>query len=320
LFNLDEEKVAMAVSRLKRVSVRHVWRNEEKDFTPWLKENIDVLAEALGMDLSAVEREARVGEYFEADLLAEGPNGDYVVVENQFGKSDHDHLGKLVTYLTNCEAKKAIWICEDPQPEHKEAIDWLNKNTPSDVAFYLVKLEVYQIENSPPAPHFSVVSQPSKQIKEAGAMTKEFAEIHVKRLEFWKQLLEKNKGKTDLFSNVSPSKDCWITSGAGKTGLSYNYVILMDQARIELYIDTGDASKNKKIYDELYKRKQEIERDSGEEFEWQRLDEKRASRIAKTVINKGLKDIDDWPEIQDKMINAMIRFEKALAKHIRQLQ
>jgi hypothetical protein len=309
----------MSVSRLKRVPVRHVWRNEEKDFTPWLKENIDVLAEALGIDLSAVEREAKVGDYFEVDLLAEGSNGDYVVIENQFGKSDHDHLGKLITYLTNYEAKTAIWICEDPQPEHKEAVDWLNKNTPSDVAFYLVKLEVFQIENSPPAPHFSVVSQPSKQIKEAGAMKEELAERHIKRLEFWKQLLEKSKGKIDLFSNVSPSKDNWINTGAGKTGLGYAYVILMDRARVELYIDTGDASKNKKIYDELYRRKQEIERDFGEELEWQRLDERRASRIAKTVINKGLKDVDNWPEIQDKMIDAMIRLERALAKHVRQL-
>jgi hypothetical protein len=308
----------MVVSRLKRVPVRHVWRNEERDFTPWLKENIDILAEALGMELSVVEREAKVGEYFEVDLLAEGPNGDYVVIENQFGKSNHDHLGKLVTYLTNYEAKTALWICEDPQPEHIEAIDWLNKNTPPDVAFYLIKLEVFQIENSPPAPHFSIVSQPSKQIKEAGAMAGELAERHVKRLEFWKQLLEKNRGKTDLFSAVSPSKECWLTTGAGKSGLGYVYVILMDSARIELYIDTGDANKNKKIFDELHKKKQEIETDFGGELEWQRLDDKRASRIAKTVTNKGLKDIDDWSSIQDKMIDTMIRFEKALAKHIRQ--
>ncbi len=260
-----------------------------------------------------------MGEYFEVDLLAEGPNGDYVVIENQFGKSDHDHLGKLVTYLTNYEAKTALWICEDPQPEHIEAIDWLNKNTPPDVAFYLIRLEVFQIENSPPAPHFSIVSQPSKQIKEAGAMTGELAERHVKRLEFWRQLLEKSREKTDLFSNVSPSKECWLTTGAGKSGLGYVYVILMDSARIELYIDTGDANKNKKIYDELHKKKQEIETDFGEELEWQRLDDKRASRIAKIVTNRGLKDIDDWPSIQDKMIDAMVRFEKALTKHVRQL-
>ncbi len=309
----------MVVGRLKRVPAHHIWSKEEKDFTPWLKENIDILGETLGMKLTIVGREADVGEHFEADLLAEGPEGDYVVIENQFGRSDHDHLGKLVTYLTNLEAKTAIWICEDPQPEHIEAIEWLNKNTPSDVAFYLIKLEVFQIDNSPPAPHFSIISQPSKQIKEAGAMKGELAERHVKRIEFWKQLFEKSRRKTDLFSNVSPSKECWINTGAGKTGLGYVYVILMNSARIELYIDTGDANKNKKIFDELNKRKQEIETDFGGELEWQRLDNKRASRIAKTVVNKGLEDVDDWPLIQDQMIDAMIRFEKALAKHIIQL-
>jgi len=93
----------MIVSRLKRVPIRRVWKKEQKDFTPWLKENIDILEEALNMKLSVIERE--VGEHFKADLLAEGSNGDYVVIENQFGKSDHDHLGKLITYLTNLEAK-----------------------------------------------------------------------------------------------------------------------------------------------------------------------------------------------------------------------
>ena len=310
----------MVISRLKRVSVRDVWHNEEKNFTPWLKENIDILSEVLGMELSVIEQEAKVGRHFEADLLAEGPNGDYVIIENQFGKSDHDHLGKLITYSTNLEAKTAVWICEDPQPEHIEAISWLNKNTPSDIAFYLIKLEVFQIEDSPPAPHLSIVSGPSEQIKRAGAIKGKLAERHVKRLEFWKQLLERSRSKTDLFSNISPSKECWISTGAGKTGLAYTYVILKNAARIELYIDTGDKNKNKQIFDELYKKRHEIESDFGEELEWQRLDDKRACRIAKTVENKGLWDVDDWPTVQDKMINAIVRFERALSKHIRQLR
>ncbi|MCL7389009.1 MAG: DUF4268 domain-containing protein [Thaumarchaeota archaeon] len=309
----------MSIGRLKRVPVRYVWENEERDFTPWLEENIDVLAEVLGIELSVDKREAKVGERLEVDLLAEGANGERVVIENQFGRSDHEHLGKLLTYMTNYEAKTAIWICEDPQPEHVEAINWLNRNTPSDVGFYLVKLEVFQIGDSAPAPHFSIVSQPSKRAKEAGDKVREIAERHVKRLEFWKQLLERSGKKTDLFSNVSPSRENWIATGAGKSGLKYVYAILMDSARIELYIDREDPDENKKIFDELYKRKQEIEADFSEELEWQRLENRRASRIAKTVINKGLEDIDDWPEIQDRMIDAMIRFEKALRKHINQL-
>jgi len=104
----------MAVSRLKRVSVRQVWKNEEKDFMPWLAKNIEILGETLGMPLSVVEKETDVGESFEADILAESKDGIPVVIENQFGKTDHDHLGKLVTYSTNLEAKIGIWICENP--------------------------------------------------------------------------------------------------------------------------------------------------------------------------------------------------------------
>jgi len=309
----------MVISRLKRVPTRNVWKNEEKDFTPWLAKNIDVLGEKLGMDLSLMEREADVGESFEADLLVEGPGGDLVVIENQFGKSDHDHLGKILTYLTNLEAKTAVWICENPQPEHIEAVDWLNKNSPQDISFYLIRLEAFQIENSPPAPHFSIVSEPSKQMKEAGAVKEEMAERHIRRLDFWEKLLEKSKVKTDLFLNVSRSKENWITTGAGKAGLAYVYVILMNSARVELYIDTGDANKNKKIFDELYKKREQIETDFGDQLDWQRLDDKRASRIAKIVENKGLVNIDDWFSIQDNMIDAMIRLEKALSKHIRQI-
>jgi len=228
-------------------------------------------------------------------------------------------VGKLLTYLANLEAKKAVWICENPQPEHIAAVDWLNKNSPQDISFYLIKLEVFQIENSPPAPHFSIVSEPSKQMKEAGEVKEELAERHVRRLEFWKQLLDRSKNKTDLFSAISPSKENWINTGAGKTGLAYGFVILMNSARVELYIDTGDASKNKKIFDELYNRRQQIETDFGDELDWQRLDEKRASRIEKIIENKGLVNVDDWSAIQDKMIDAMIRLEKALSKHIRQI-
>jgi len=308
----------MVVSRLKRVPVRYVWKREEKDFTPWLAKNIDILGETLGVELSVVEREADVGEHFEADLLAEGANGDYVVIENQFGKSDHDHLGKVITYFTNLEAKAAVWICEHPQPEHIEAIGWLNKNTPHDTSFYLIKLEAFQIESSPPAPHFSIVSEPSRQIKEAGEVKGELAERHIRRLEFWKQLLEKSNEKMTLFSNVSPSKDNWISAGAGISGVLYQYVILMDGARIQLSIESGDSDKNKEIFDALHKSKQQIERDFGKQLVWRRLDDTKSSRIEKVFENKGLKDMDDWSDIQDKMIDAMIRFEKALGKHIRQ--
>jgi hypothetical protein len=308
------------VGRLKKVPLREVWKHEEKDFTPWLSENLDVLGETLGMELSLVDKEAGVGESYEADLLLEGPNGDLIVVENQFGRSDHDHLGKILTYLSNLEAKKAIWICERPQPEHKAAVEWLNKNSPADVSFYVLKIEAIQIDDSQPAPQLLIETEPSAQLKEAGEIKGDFVERHERRLEFWAQLLEASKKKTQLFQNIGPKKDHWLSAGAGISGVVWQYLILKQGSRVQFNIESSDASKNKKIFDELFKHKDEVEAVFGDKLEWERLDERISSRVGKQVTSKGLRDVDDWSEIIDKMVDAIVRLEKALNKHVKEIR
>jgi len=147
----------MQISRLEPVSLRELWPNEARDFTTWLAENLDFLSEALGMDLSLVEQEASAG-VFSADILAEDGNCNPVVIENQLERTDHDHLGKLITYLSNLDAKTAVWITAEPRPEHEKAVHWLNEVLPVDAAFYLVKVEAYCIDDSSPAPLFSVMA------------------------------------------------------------------------------------------------------------------------------------------------------------------
>jgi len=289
----------MEISRLESVDVRTIWKKEERDFTPWLADNIDLLSEKLNIELSFMEKEKPTGT-FETDILAEDSESNLVIIENQFGKSDHDHLGKTLTYLANIEAKTAIWICEDPRPEHIKVIDWLNELP--DLSFYLVKIEAYKISNSPPAPHFVLVTGPSVSAKEVGAKKIELAERHLKRLDFWEKLLEKSIKMTPLFSNIKPKKDNWIETNAGIAGIRYVYVILMDSARIELYIDTGEQEKNKNIFDKLYSEKDKIESELGEPIDWQRLELKRACRI--------------WDQLQEEMINKMIKFERVMKKRI----
>lgn len=257
---------------------------------------------------------------FAADLLAEGTDGDSVVIENQFGKSDHDHLGKILTYLVNLNAKTAIWICENPQPEHMEAIDWLNKSSAADISFYLVRLEAFQVgESHDIGPHFSIVSEPSSQIKEAGETVEELAERHVKRRQFWTQLLPESNKKTQLFSNISPSKDYWISAGAGTSGVVFQYLILKDGARVQLAIEGPDQARNKAIFDSLYSKKEQIEKVFGEQLTWNRLDNKKASYITKTVADKGLRDNKEWPRIIEKLVETMTRFEKAFSPHVKEL-
>lgn len=304
----------MDVSRLEPVLLREVWPKEEKDFTPWLEKNIDVLTDALGIgSLSIVERESKMGS-FEVDVLAEDSNSEKVIIENQFGKSDHDHLGKILTYLTGFEAKTAIWICEDPRPEHAKTINWLNETTPQDVSFYLVRLDAFKIGKSNPAPHFSIIASPSPMLKGIKGTIKELAERHLKRQQFWTGLLDKvNSKNIQLFANIKPSKETWIQTGSGKSGIHYSYVVLMHSARVELYIDVGKQDDNKRIFDQLFSQKSKIEDEFGKALDWQRLDDKRASRISAHVNQRfGLRNEDQWDKLQEAMIETMTRFENAL--------
>lgn len=309
----------MPIGRLEKVSLREIWPNEARDFTTWLTENLDFLGEALGLSLSLVEQEAAAG-IFAADVLAEDAGGNPVIIENQLERTDHDHLGKLITYLSNLDAKTAIWITSDPRLEHETAIHWLNQTLPADVALYLVKLEAYRIGDSPPAPLLTVVAGPSPEAKQIGGQKKELAQRHVLRLEFWGQLLDRAKECTSLHARISPGKEHWISAGAGKSGLGFNYVIRMSDAQVELYIDQGEAEANKRIFDRLFASKGKAEEAFGEPLEWQRLDDRRACRIRHVLTLGGLADRDRWPEIQEVMIDAMVRLEKALKPQIKRLR
>lgn len=309
----------MPIGRLQKVPLREIWPNEARDFTNWLAENLDFLSEALGLSLSLVEQEAAAG-IFAADVLAEDAGGNPVIIENQLERTDHDHLGKLITYLSNLGAKTAVWITSDPRPEHEAAIHWLNETLPADVALYLVKLEAYRIGDSPPAPLLTVVAGPSPEARQIGGQKKELAQRHVLRLEFWGQLLERAKKRTSLHARISPGKENWISAGAGKSGLTFAYVIRMSDAQVELYIDTGEAEANKRIFDRLFASKEQVEEAFGEPLEWQRLDDRRACRIRHRLTLGGLANRDRWPEIQEAMIEAMMRLEKALKPQIKRLR
>lgn len=192
------------ISKLTRVPLREVWAREARDFTHWLAKNLNYL-ENCGLSLSLVKTEATTGD-FAVDILAEDQDGNLVVIENQLERTDHDHLGKLITYMANHEAKTAIWITSQPRPEHEKAVHWLNETLPADTAFYLIKVEAFRIDTSPPAPFFTVIAGPSLESRQIGAQRKELAERHILQLEFWEQLLERARPQSMLFANIAPSK------------------------------------------------------------------------------------------------------------------
>ena len=307
------------IGRLRRVALREVWAHEAHDFTPWLAENVDVLNSAIDLTLSIVAREQTVGD-FSVDLVAEDESGNPVIIENQLERSNHDHLGKLITYLTQIGAKAAIWIVSDPRPEHISAISWLNES--SSASFYLLKLEAVRIEDSPPAPMLTLIVGSSEESQAAGETKREFTERYSLRRRFWTSLLEGAKEKTLLHANTSASQSNYVMTGAGSSGLNFRYVIQQHTSEIDLYIDRGRAAdnENEEIFDTLEEAKDKIEEVFGEPLEWQRLEGKRACRIGKRFSLGGYRDDEEeWSEIQDAMIDGMIRLEAALRPHIDRL-
>jgi len=312
-----------SIGKIKKVPLREIWKKEDRDFTCWLEENIDYLNEQLDMDINIISREEKVGP-FRLDLYGEDGNGRKVIIENQLEKTDHDHLGKVITYLTNLDAQTAIWITSKPTEEHTRAIEWMNEISPETTSFYLVKLEAISIEGqSKSAPLFTVTAGPTEELKQIGEEKKQLAKRHTQRLEFWKQLLEKAAQKTKLHTNVSPCIYHWIGAGSGKTGISFNYALTNSRGSVEVYLDRGkqfvEPNLNKIRFDKLFKHKNEIEKEFGEALSWERLDERRASRIAFYFQGAGLKDEDKWDVLQDKMADAMSRLEKASKKYIKEL-
>ncbi len=303
----------MMVGKLVSVNLRDVWANEAKDFTKWLGENLDMLSEHIGIkQLSLLETEKSVGT-LSADIFAEG-DGETVVIENQLQKTDHDHLGKILTYLSNLDAKTAIWITTQPRPEHVTAINWLNQISPSDTSFFLVRVDAYKIGDSQPAPLFTTVSGPSIEAKQIGRQKGELAERHVNRLEFWGGLLEKAASKTKLYSGVAPSKDNWLYTGAGKSGLWWSFIITMDHGMVQLCINLGPDKKDEtdKIFEQIRSHQEEIEKVFGEKLSWIKRKEILVCRIESFSQLGGLRDEEKWEQIQEDMIDRMVRLEKAL--------
>ncbi|HPT29133.1 MAG TPA: DUF4268 domain-containing protein [Bryobacteraceae bacterium] len=234
------------IGRIELVPIREVFPKEAQHLTVWLEQHIEALSERLGIELSVVEREKRVGDFI-VDLLCQGAEGHAVIIENQLEKSNHDHLGKLLTYLVNLDAKTAIWITPEPRIEHKRVIDWLNEATPADVSFYLVRVEAVKIGASSCAPLFTVLAAPDDQTKAIGVKKKEWADGQHKRLEFWTQLitLSGDGRHSNLFANRTAGPANWIGAGVNMSGVQVCLAVGYENARGELYIDTGKGSGEK---------------------------------------------------------------------------
>jgi hypothetical protein len=207
------------LGKIQVVSLRSIWKNEAQDFTPWLAENIEELGVTLGLELEYEDKEVSVGPY-SADILAkDAGTGKYVVIENQLEKTNHDHLGKCITYSAVLDASAVIWIASDFTEEHKKALDWLNDHTSEEIAFYGVKLELIRIDNSFPAVQFNIQSKPNEVVRQA-TKSKESGELsNAKKiqLQFWDYFREALIKTGKIRSLQTPRPQYWFDIALGKS-------------------------------------------------------------------------------------------------------
>ena len=292
----------MQFGKIEKLNLRDIWPKEAKDFTPWLADNIDALGEALGMELELEDTEAAVGD-FSLDLIAKDlGTGHTVIIENQLTQTDHDHLGKLLTYAAGFSASTVVWVAEVVRDEHKQALEWLNQRTDEETQFFGVVVDVFKIDDSNPAYSFKPVVSPSEwqKSKKRQISGKVSAKGEAYR-NYFQSLIDELREKYK-FTNAKigqPQSFYTFSSGVSKIPFIASFA-QGDKARTDLYIDVGDGAKNKALFDWLYEQRDEIHSKLGKELEWERLDDKRASRIS--IYRDGsiqsseeeLKEIKTW--------------------------
>jgi hypothetical protein len=306
------------IGKIEKVHLREIWEHEAHNFTEWLENNLDIFKDVIDFKIINPKREHGT-ENFRVDLVAEDESGNKVVIENQLEKSNHDHLGKVITYLASVDATKAIWIVSEPRQEHIKAVSWLNES--GLASFYLLKIEGIKIGDSNPAPLLTLIVGPSETSLEAGETKKNYTERNIELKDFWKYLLNKAKAQNTVHSNISPRMYHWLGTSSGISGINYNYTIGQHEGKIEVYIDRGkDGEINLKIFESLFSHKDQIEKSFGGPLVWEEMPGKRACRIAQYFENGGFKDVDKWEEITEEMIKGMTKMIKVFDPYLNEIK
>lgn len=307
----------MAIGKLEEVDIRELWKHEQYDFSEWLskKENIENLNDILGLTLVDISKETYVGSY-RCDLFAKDETtGIKVIIENQLEMSNHDHLGKIITYASGLDAKVVVWIVKEAREEHRSAIEWLNNNTNSNINFFLIEIHAYKIGNSDNAPMFQVIEQPNDFIKNNKSTNSNdtMNKSQSQRLEFWNQfnnvLVERGKP----FNVRKATTDHWYNVAIGTSDAHIDITLVNKDSVIgvELYI-----TDNKELFDKLYQKKDEIEADLGLELDWRRLNNSKASRIVTFIKGLNFDNHSNYNELMNKTIDLAVLMRDTFKKYI----
>ncbi len=305
----------MKLGKLEEVDIRKVWPHEQYDFSKWLatEENIRELGDALNLSLTDVETEKFVGNY-RCDILCKDEiTGKMVLIENQLEPTNHDHLGKIITYASGLDAAVVVWIVASARDEHASAIEWLNKHTDDEISFFLMEVHAYKIGDSDPAPQFKIIEQPNDFVKIVKAVSKntDMNESQKNRLEFWTQFNEVVDSKGKPFNKRKATTDHWynVAIGSSDASISIDLVNKEHKIRVSLWI-----SDNKDIFDALLQKKDEIEEALGFALEWNRLDNKKASYICTYIKGLDFKKQDNYPMLMEQIIDLVLKMRNVFPK------
>ena len=316
------------LGEIVQVSITDIWKNEATEFTPWLAEQVDLLGRALGIDLEPAQSEVAVGN-FRADLMfQDSSTGKPVIVENMYGNSDHDHLGKLLTYVAGLDGSCAVLVAERFRPEHISALAWLNRNSQDNIAFFGIEMELWSINGSDPAPHLNVVVKPDSWSRVVKSSEDGLSNLQVTYKQWWAEFLPTFQAKFPGWSNArSPLAQGWMAFPSGKSGLSFCVVFgggigsPATRIRAELYIDTKNAETNLEIFQRFSQQKIEIESRFGSTLDWQELAGKKACRIALiSDFEVDPKKQALWPKYREWAIGNLGKIRSAFEPFIQDLQ
>jgi hypothetical protein len=305
---------------IKRLKPKDIWPDEARNFTPWLADNLPLLGEAIGMDLELTGREAAVGD-FSCDLLARDLGRDrIVVIENQFGPTDHDHLGKILTYAAGLEAEAIVWLAERIREEHRQTLEWLNRHTDNTIRFFAVIVELLQIDASAPAVNFKPIVFPNEWQREARASAEASSPREEAYRAYFQILIDELREKHRFTNARAAQPQSWYEFSSGISGIRYGTSFAQGgRIRAEIYIDVGDIEINKAYFDQLYSEHETIEREFGEPLSWERLNERRASRVA--VYRPGSISInsEELAKIRAWAIEKLLKFRTVFTERLKEM-
>lgn len=284
------------LGKLEKVKdLRSVWPHEANDFTKWLakEENLNTLSEEIGIDIELLSTEAKTGS-FSTDILAvEANTNNKIIIENQLEATNHDHLGKIITYASGHDAKTIIWIVKEAREEHRQAIDWLNEHTDEEINIFLCKIELWRIGNSEKAPKFQIVSSPNNWTKTVKrSLDNELSAAAMLQYDYWTKVKEEIDKNYSMFNSRKPRGEPWYPLAIGRP-LAHISLLMNTQMpgiKVQLHIPNSEE-----LFENLYDSKDEIESELGYELEWINPENTKSANII-IVKKTDVNDESTWEE------------------------